>query len=179
MVLCFPLLCKTFLKLYSLIKWHFTEGLELKSASQEKLGKQEWGKNVLQVQQSNFFLQERKYDHSTLFGSIILKRKHKTHKMKVTVHKRRQSLNFYLLSYECVLSCFSHVQVFVTLWTVAQKTSLSIGFSRQEYCAQNLVRLIRSHLFVFYFHYSRWWLEEYTAVIYVKEGSAYVFLRVL
>ena len=30
----------------------------------------------------------------------------------------------------CMLS---HVQLFVTLWTVAHKTPLSVGFSRQEY----------------------------------------------
>ena len=32
-----------------------------------------------------------------------------------------------------VLSCFSHVQLFVTLWTVACQSPLSMGFSRQEY----------------------------------------------
>ena len=33
----------------------------------------------------------------------------------------------------CVLSHFSHVQLFVTQWTVAHQAPLSIGFSRQEY----------------------------------------------
>ena len=33
----------------------------------------------------------------------------------------------------CMLSHFSHVQLFVTLWSVAHQTSLSMGFSRQEY----------------------------------------------
>ena len=33
----------------------------------------------------------------------------------------------------CVLSCFSHVQLFATLWTIAHQTPLSMGFSRQEY----------------------------------------------
>ena len=33
----------------------------------------------------------------------------------------------------CVLSHFSHVRLFVTLWTVAHQAPLSIGFSRQEY----------------------------------------------
>ena len=33
----------------------------------------------------------------------------------------------------CVLSCFSCVQLFATLWTVARQASLSMGFSRQEY----------------------------------------------
>ena len=27
----------------------------------------------------------------------------------------------------------SHIQLFVTLWTVARQASLSMGFSRQEY----------------------------------------------
>ena len=33
----------------------------------------------------------------------------------------------------CVLSCFSRVQLFVTIWTVARQSPLSMGFSRQEY----------------------------------------------
>ena len=33
----------------------------------------------------------------------------------------------------CVLSHFSHVQLFVTLWAVAHQAPLSQGFSRQEY----------------------------------------------
>ena len=32
-----------------------------------------------------------------------------------------------------VLSCFSCVQLFATLWTAAHQAPLSIGFSRQEY----------------------------------------------
>ena len=32
-----------------------------------------------------------------------------------------------------VLSCFSHVHLFETLWTVAHQAPLSIGFYRQEY----------------------------------------------
>ena len=35
--------------------------------------------------------------------------------------------------YVCMLSRFSHVQLFATLWTVAHQAPLSIGFSRQEY----------------------------------------------
>ena len=33
----------------------------------------------------------------------------------------------------CVLSHFSRVQLFETLWTVALQAPLSMGFSRQEY----------------------------------------------
>ena len=33
----------------------------------------------------------------------------------------------------CVLSCFSCVQLFVTLWTVSHQAPLSVGFSRHEY----------------------------------------------
>ena len=32
-----------------------------------------------------------------------------------------------------MLSGFSHIQLFVTLWTVARQAPLSMGFSRQEY----------------------------------------------
>ena len=31
------------------------------------------------------------------------------------------------------LSCFSHIRLSVTLWTVACQAPLSLGFSRQEY----------------------------------------------
>ena len=33
----------------------------------------------------------------------------------------------------CRLSCFSHVWLFVTLWTIAPLAPLSMGFSRQEH----------------------------------------------
>ena len=33
----------------------------------------------------------------------------------------------------CILNHFGHVLLFATLWTVAHQTSLSMGFSRQEY----------------------------------------------
>ena len=33
----------------------------------------------------------------------------------------------------CVLNCFSCVQLFATLWTVAHQAPLFVGFSRQEY----------------------------------------------
>ena len=35
----------------------------------------------------------------------------------------------------CVLSCLSHVWLFATLQTVACQVSLSMGFSRKEYCS--------------------------------------------
>ena len=31
------------------------------------------------------------------------------------------------------LSCFRHVQLSATLWTIAHQAPLSVGFSRQEY----------------------------------------------
>ena len=33
----------------------------------------------------------------------------------------------------CVLSCFSPVRLFVTVWTVAHQAPVSMEFSRQEY----------------------------------------------
>ena len=38
----------------------------------------------------------------------------------------------------CMLSHFSRVQLFATLWTVAHQAPLSMGFSRQEYCKSGL-----------------------------------------
>ena len=35
--------------------------------------------------------------------------------------------------YESILNHFSHVQLFVTPWTIARQAPLSMGFSRQEY----------------------------------------------
>ena len=32
-----------------------------------------------------------------------------------------------------VLSCFSHVQLFATPWTIVHQAPLSMGFSRKEY----------------------------------------------
>ena len=36
----------------------------------------------------------------------------------------------------CVLSCFSHVRLCVSLWTVASQARLSTEFSRQEYSSE-------------------------------------------
>ena len=33
--------------------------------------------------------------------------------------------------YACMLSCSSHVRLFMTSWTIARQASLSMGFSRQ------------------------------------------------
>ena len=35
-----------------------------------------------------------------------------------------------------VLSRFSHVQLFVTLWTIARQVPLSMGFSKQEFWSE-------------------------------------------
>ena len=45
---------------------------------------------------------------------------------------------FNLYCYMFVLSCFSRVQLFVTLWTVACQAPQFMGFSRQEYWSQLL-----------------------------------------
>ena len=33
----------------------------------------------------------------------------------------------------CMLSCFSHAQLFATVWTIVHQAPLSMGFSRQGY----------------------------------------------
>ena len=37
-----------------------------------------------------------------------------------------------MISYVCLHCCFSGIQLFVTLWTIASVAPLSVGFSRQE-----------------------------------------------
>ena len=46
--------------------------------------------------------------------------------------KEKSVIMIYLLV-KLNVSCFSHVRLFVTLWTVASQTPLSLEFSRQEY----------------------------------------------
>ena len=41
--------------------------------------------------------------------------------------------DLYTLLPNCMLSHFSHVQLFATPWTVARQVPLSLGFSRQEH----------------------------------------------
>ena len=43
------------------------------------------------------------------------------------------SLGCVLRNGTAMLSCFSHIQLFKTLWTIAHWASLSMGFLRQEY----------------------------------------------
>ena len=45
-------------------------------------------------------------------------------------------LNFLYIEHACIISFFSHVRFFATLWTVAHQAPLSMGFSRQEYCSE-------------------------------------------
>ena len=83
-----------------------------------------------------------------------------------------------------VLSCLSYLYILeIDPLSVA---SFATIFSHSEGClftlfivsfaVQKLLSLIRSHLF--YFHYSRRWIIEDCALIYVIKCSAYV-LRVL
>ena len=48
-------------------------------------------------------------------------------------HLSRMGLYLNVHICACVQRCFSRVQLFVTLWTVASQVPLSMGFSRQEY----------------------------------------------
>ena len=44
-----------------------------------------------------------------------------------------QYLTVHITFCACVLSCFSHVWLFATLWTIACQSPLSMAFSRQKY----------------------------------------------
>ena len=63
---------------------------------------------------------------------------HEIAKLDTTEPLSTQIISFYILFKVCacmaaVLNRFSHLQLFVTLWTVAYEAPLSMGFSRQEY----------------------------------------------
>ena len=49
--------------------------------------------------------------------------------------EQKQFIKIYFpnIYHGCMLSCFSHVWLIVTLWTIAHQVSLSTGFFRQEY----------------------------------------------
>ena len=51
------------------------------------------------------------------------------------INPLRQTVSYlqWLLFHACLLSHFSHIQLFETLWNVAHQALLSVGFSRQEY----------------------------------------------
>ena len=85
-----------------------------------------------------------------------------------------------------VLSCMSlfGIELYILEINPLSVVSFAIIFSHSEGCfftlliisfaVQKLLSLIRSHLF--YFCYSRRWVIEDLALIYVMECSAYVFL---
>ena len=83
-----------------------------------------------------------------------------------------------------VLSCMSCLYILEI--NPLSVVSFAIIFSHSEGClftwlivsfaVQKLLSLIRSHLFTSYFCYSRRWVIEDLALIYVIKCSAYVFL---
>ena len=53
--------------------------------------------------------------------------------LKFSLHFANQAMRLGTELCACMLSPFSRVQLFVTLWTVAHQVPLFMGFSRQEY----------------------------------------------
>ena len=51
----------------------------------------------------------------------------------ISIQEYQGRLPMAQIIFVCMLSHFSHVQLFATLWTVARQTPLSMGFSWQEY----------------------------------------------
>ena len=62
-------------------------------------------------------------------------RSHKLHGMQKKQTRKGSNGKFYVIYilHTCMLSHFSHVQLFATLLIIACHTPLSIGFFRQEY----------------------------------------------
>ena len=83
-----------------------------------------------------------------------------------------------------VLSCMSCLYILeinpLSVFSFAIIFSYSVGclftLLIVSFAVQNRLSLIRSHLFTFYFHYSRRWVIEDLALIYVIKCSAYIFL---
>ena len=63
---------------------------------------------------------------------MLLSHVHLLLSLNLRVHWRLGSYFIEINLYANVLSCFSCVWVFFTLWTIAPETPLSMGFSRQE-----------------------------------------------
>ena len=53
--------------------------------------------------------------------------------MRMKWHVKALNRAWYVLTRQCVLSCFGRVQLFVITWTVAHRAPLSTGSSRLEY----------------------------------------------
>ena len=64
------------------------------------------------------------------------KNENTTHRVGKDAHKTYIKQKKYMKKdffHSCMISCFSCVGLFVTLWTVAHQAPLSMGFYRQEY----------------------------------------------
>ena len=76
-------------------------------------------------------LKERAYTLTSWWGVPVSERPHKIRNIAVVIFGHTI---FHRPTYSvCMLSHFSHVQLFATPWTVAHQSSLSMGFSGQEY----------------------------------------------
>ena len=83
-----------------------------------------------------------------------------------------------------ILSCMSCL--YILEMNPLSDTSFAVIFSQSEGCpfilfvvsfaVRKFLSLISSHLFIYFFHYSRRWVIEDLTVIYIKECSAYFFL---
>ena len=79
----------------------------------------------------------RTSQNNRFLSRVLKKRRLKLKIYEKVVYKRRVNKVWLVLKIilesVCVLSCFSHVQLLVTLWTGACQVPLSMGFPRQEY----------------------------------------------
>ena len=82
-----------------------------------------------------WYIQLRTHMNITLLMPMYFKVYYRELYYFIITYKRKGSEKEYIYMYIpiCVLSHFSCVQLFATLWTVARQASLSMGFSRQEY----------------------------------------------
>ena len=79
----------------------------------------------------------RTSQNNRFLSRVLKKRRLKLKIYEKVVYKRRVNKVWLVLKIilesVCVLSCFSHVQLFAAPWAVAHQVPLSMGFPRQEY----------------------------------------------
>ena len=67
--------------------------------------------------------------------NLVRQKRSKQHIWEILIYRIPSQLSdqAVVCTHACVLSPFSRVRPFVTLWAVARQAPLSMGFSRQEY----------------------------------------------
>ena len=81
---------------------------------------------------------------------------------------------YYYFNIELYEPFYALVAFFASIFSYSAKCIFVLFMV--SFAVQNILSLIRSHLFLFVFISIMRWIQKYFAVIYIKECSAHVFL---